>query len=42
MVLLFYGMIVWKWGLFEMQGLFSGLVIVIAMLARMSPDQTAT
>jgi uncharacterized ion transporter superfamily protein YfcC len=42
MVLLIYGMIVWKWGLFEMQGLFAGLVIVIAMLARMSPDKTAT
>ena len=42
MSLLIYGMIVWKWGLFEMQGLFAGLVIVIAMLARMSPDKTAT
>jgi uncharacterized ion transporter superfamily protein YfcC len=42
MVLLIYGMIVWKWGLFEMQGLFAGLVLVIAMLARMSPDMTAT
>jgi uncharacterized ion transporter superfamily protein YfcC len=42
MVLLMYGMIVWKWGLFEMQGLFAGLVLVIAVLARMSPDRTAT
>ena len=42
MVLLIYGMIVWKWGLFEMQGLFAGLVLVIAILARMSPDKTAT
>ncbi len=42
MVLLIYGMIVWKWGLFEMQGLFAGLILVIAMLARMSPDKTAT
>ena len=42
MVLLIYGMIVWKWGLFEMQGLFAGLVLVIATLARMSPDKTAT
>ena len=42
MVLLIYGMIGWKWGLFEMQGLFAGLVILIALLARMSPDQTAT
>jgi uncharacterized ion transporter superfamily protein YfcC len=42
MVLLIYGMIVWKWGLFEMQGLFAGLVLVIAVLARMSPDRTAT
>ena len=42
MALLIYGMIVWKWGLFEMQALFAGLVLVIAMLARMSPDKTAT
>jgi uncharacterized ion transporter superfamily protein YfcC len=42
MVILVYGMIVRKWGLFEMQGLFAGLVIVIAILARMSPDRTAT
>jgi uncharacterized ion transporter superfamily protein YfcC len=35
MVLLIYGMIAWKWGLFEMQGLFAGLVLVIAILARM-------
>ena len=42
MVLLIYGMIVWKWGLFEMQALFAGLVLVIAVLARMSPDRTAT
>jgi len=42
MILLMYGMIVWKWGLFEMQGLFAGLVLVIAILARMSPDRTAT
>ncbi|MFP6836461.1 MAG: TIGR00366 family protein [Pseudomonadales bacterium] len=42
MVLLIYGMIVWKWGLFEMQALFAGLVLLIAVLARMSPDKTAT
>jgi uncharacterized ion transporter superfamily protein YfcC len=42
MVILMYGMIIWKWGLFEMQGLFAGLVLVIALLARMSPDKTAT
>jgi uncharacterized ion transporter superfamily protein YfcC len=42
MVLLIYGMIVWKWGLFEMQGLFAGLTLVIAFIARMSPDRTAT
>ena len=40
-VLLVYGMIVWKWGLFEMQGLFAGLTLVIAIVARMSPDRTA-
>ena len=42
MVLLIYGMLVWKWGLFEMQALFAGLVIVIAILGRLSPDRTAT
>jgi uncharacterized ion transporter superfamily protein YfcC len=42
MVLLIYGMIVWKWGLFEMQGLFAGLTLVIAFIARLSPDRTAT
>jgi len=42
MILLIYGMIVWKWGLFEMQGLFAGLTIVIAAIARMSPNRTAT
>ena len=42
MVVLIYGMIVWKWGLFEMQGLFAGLTILIAIIARMSPDKTAT
>jgi len=42
MAILIYGMIVWKWGLFEMQGLFAGLVLAIAILARMSPDKTAT
>ncbi len=42
MVLLIYGMLVWKWGLFEMQGLFAGLTLAIAIIARMSPDRTAT
>lgn len=42
MILLVYGMIVWKWGLFEMQGLFAGLTLVIAIIARMSPNKTAT
>ncbi len=42
MILLIYGMIVWKWGLFEMQGLFAGLVLVIAFLGRLSPNRTAT
>ena len=42
MILLVYGMIVWKWGLFEMQGLFAGLTLVIAIIARMSPNRTAT
>ncbi len=42
LVLLIYGMTVWKWGLFEIQGLFAGLTLVIAVIARMSPDKTAT
>jgi uncharacterized ion transporter superfamily protein YfcC len=41
MALLIYGMTVWKWGLFEMQALFGGLTLVIAIIARMSPDRTA-
>jgi uncharacterized ion transporter superfamily protein YfcC len=42
LVLLIYGMTVWKWGLFEIQALFAGLTLVIAIIARMSPDRTAT
>lgn len=42
MAILIYGMIAWKWGLFEMQGLFAGLTLVIAAVARMSPNDTAT
>ena len=41
MIVLVYGMTVWKWGLFEMQGLFAGLTLTIAVIARMSPDRTA-
>jgi len=41
MILLVYGMSIWKWGLFEMQGLFAGLTLAIAIIARMSPDRTA-
>ena len=41
MVLLIYGMIARKWGLFEMQGLFAGLTLMIAAIARMSPNRTA-
>ncbi|MEX2123853.1 MAG: TIGR00366 family protein [Woeseia sp.] len=41
MMLLVYGMSVWKWELFEMQGLFAGLTLLIAVIARMSPDLTA-
>ena len=41
MVILIYGMIALKWGLFEMQGLFAGLTLVIAIIARMSPNRTA-
>jgi len=42
MVLLIYGMSAWKWGLFEMQGLFAGMTLAIAAIARMSPNRTAT
>lgn len=42
MILLIYGMIAWSWGLNEMQGLFAGLTLVIAAIAGMSPNKTAT
>ena len=41
MIVLVFGMSMWKWGLYEMQGVFVGLTLVIAIIARLSPDRTA-
>jgi uncharacterized ion transporter superfamily protein YfcC len=41
MVLLVFGMSMWHWGLDEMQGVFVALTLIIAIIARMSPDRTA-
>ena len=41
MVLLLFGMSMWHWGLDEMQGVFVALTLIIAIIARMSPDRTA-
>jgi uncharacterized ion transporter superfamily protein YfcC len=41
MVILIFGMSMWHWGLNEMQGVFVALTIIIAIIARMSPDRTA-
>jgi len=41
MVLLLFGMSAWKWGLNEMQGVFVALTLIIAVIARMSPDRVA-
>jgi len=41
MVILISGMSMWHWGLDEMQAVFVALTIIIAIIARMSPDRTA-
>jgi len=41
MVILISGMSMWHWGLDEMQAVFVALTIIIATIARMSPDRTA-
>jgi uncharacterized ion transporter superfamily protein YfcC len=41
MVFLIYGLIKWNWYLYEMQGVFIALALIIALIARMSPDRTA-
>jgi len=41
MVLLIFGMGMWKWGLNEMQGVFVALSLIIAVIARISPDRLA-
>lgn len=40
-VVLVYGIKTWDWYLHEMGGLFLGLSIVLAIIARMGPDRTA-
>jgi len=42
MVLLIFGMGMWKWGLNEMQGVFVALTLIIAVIARISPNRVAT
>ena len=41
MVILIYGMTMWHWGLDEMQGVFVALMLIIAIIARISPDRVA-
>ena len=41
MVLLIFGMGMWKWGLNEMQGVFVALTLIIAVIARIRPDRVA-
>ena len=41
LVVLIYGLSKWHWSLVEMQGLFVGLTLVMAIIARMSPNRTA-
>jgi uncharacterized ion transporter superfamily protein YfcC len=41
LVVLVYGLKYWGWYLVEMGALFAGLTIVLAAIARMSPDRTA-
>ncbi len=41
MVLLIVGMSKWHWGLDEMQGVFVALTLIIAIIARISPDRAA-
>ena len=40
-VLLVYGLNQWGWYLFEMEAVFVALTVIIAVIARMSPDRTA-
>jgi uncharacterized ion transporter superfamily protein YfcC len=41
LLLLIYGLSRWHWYLVEMGGLFVALAIILAIIARMSPDRTA-
>ena len=41
MVVLVYGLTQWHWYLVEMQGVFVALTLIMAIIARMSPDRTA-
>ena len=40
-LLLVYGLSQWHWSLVEMQAVFVALTVIIAIIARMSPDRTA-
>jgi uncharacterized ion transporter superfamily protein YfcC len=41
MAILIFGMIMWKWGLNEMQGVFVGLTLIVAVINRISADRVA-
>ena len=41
MVVIVYGLSQWNWYLVEMQGVFVALTLIMAIIARMSPDRTA-
>ena len=41
MIIVIVGMSIWQWGLNEMQAVFAALTLVIAVIARMSPDRAA-
>jgi uncharacterized ion transporter superfamily protein YfcC len=41
LLLLIYGLSKWQWHLVEMEAVFVGLTVVIAIIARLSPDRTA-
>jgi uncharacterized ion transporter superfamily protein YfcC len=41
MVVIVYGLSQWNWYLVEMQGVFVGLTVIMAIIARLSPERTA-
>jgi uncharacterized ion transporter superfamily protein YfcC len=41
MAILVYGMSAWHWGLIEMQAVFLGMMIIIAIIGKLSPNRVA-